>query len=109
MLNPLQTWMKACDLFIGAGGYNTLAEVITTGVNALIVPRQLNEQEQTMHATRLADMRVIRLTSLDTILPENISPLVERSLVEPYPDKTYGELATDGAMENARLLAALLP
>lgn len=108
MLNPLQTWMKACDLFIGAGGYNTLAEVITTDVNALIVPRQLNEQEQTMHATRLANMRVIRLASLDTILHEDISPLVERCLVEPYPDKTYGELATDGAMENARLLAALL-
>lgn len=108
MLNPLQTWMKACDLFIGAGGYNTLAEVITTGVNALIVPRQLNEQEQTMHATRLADMRVIRLASLDTILHEDISPLIGRCLMEPYPDKTYGELATDGAMENARLVEALI-
>jgi len=107
MLNPLQTWMKACDLFIGAGGYNTLAEVITTGVNALIIPRQLNEQEQTMHATRLADMRVIRLASLDTILHEDISPLVERCLEEPYPSKTYGALATDGAMENARLVTAL--
>jgi len=107
MLNPLQTWMKACDLFIGAGGYNSLAEVITTGVNALIVPRQLNEQEQTMHATRLADLRVIRLASLDTILHEDISPLVERCLEEPYPNKTYGVLATDGAMENARLVAAL--
>lgn len=107
MLNPLQTWMKACDLFIGAGGYNTLAEVITTGVNALIIPRQLNEQEQTMHATRLADMRVIRLASLDTILHEDISPLVERCLEEPYPNKTYGALATDGAMENARLVTAL--
>lgn len=108
MLNPLQTWMKACDLFIGAGGYNTLAEVITTGVNALVVPRQLNEQEQAMHATRLADMGVIRLAGLDTILYEDISPLLERCLMEPYPDTTCGEVATNGAAENARLVATLI-
>jgi len=109
MLNPFQAWMKASDLFIGAGGYNTLAEVLTTGTNALIVPRQLNEQEQMLHATRLADMRVIRLASLDLILREDVSPLLERGLSEPYPDKTYGDIAINGAMENARLVEALKP
>lgn len=107
-LHPFPTWMKASDLFIGAGGYNTLAEVITTGANALIIPRQLNEQEQLMHATRLADMRVLRLASLDTLLHADVAPLFEKCLKEPYPDQTHAKIATDGAQQNARLIEALI-
>lgn len=108
LLNPFPTWLKACDLFIGAGGYNTLAEVITTSVNALIVPRQLNEQEQLMHATRLADLKFLRLIGLETMLKEDISPLLQTALVEPYPDVIGGKLMVDGMRENARLIEAIL-
>jgi predicted glycosyltransferase len=107
-LNPFPTWMKASDLFIGAGGYNTLAEVITTGANALIIPRQLNEQEQLMHATRLADMQVLRLARLDTLVHADVAPLFEMCLKEPYPDETHGKIATDGAQQNARMIEALI-
>ena len=100
--------MKASDLFIGAGGYNTLAEVITTGANALIIPRQLNEQEQLIHAARLADMHVLRLASLDTLVHADVAPLFEKCLKEPYPDETHGKIATDGAQQNARLIEALI-
>ncbi|MHB8596409.1 MAG: glycosyltransferase family protein [Ktedonobacteraceae bacterium] len=108
LLNPLQTWMKASDLFIGAGGYNTLAEIITTGANALIVPRQLSEQEQLMHAQRLTEMKVLRIISLDTILYEDVTTVFEQCLKEPYPDTTGETLATDGAYQHARLVETLL-
>lgn len=107
-MNPFQAWMKASDLFIGAGGYNTLAEVITSGANSLIVPRQLNEQEQLMHATKLAELKVLRLASLETMLHEDASTLFRTCLAEPYPDETYGKIATDGAQQNARLIEALV-
>ena len=108
MLNPLQTWMKASNLFIGAGGYNTLAEVVTTGTNALIIPRQLNEQEQAMHTARLAELRIVRLTTMEAFLSQNASVLLETCLAEPYPSLSFGPVATDGATQNARLLESLL-
>lgn len=108
LLNPLQTWMKACDLFIGAGGYNTLAEVITSGANALIIPRQLNEQEQAMHADLLAQRRVIRLATLQSVLQADISALLEQCLAEPYPDTSFGNIMMDGARENARLVEVFI-
>lgn len=108
MLNPLQTWMKASDLFIGAGGYNTLAEIITTGTNALIIPRQLNEQEQAMHAARLADLHLVRLTTMEAFQQQHAAKLVETCLLEPYPAQPLGQVATNGALQNARLLEALM-
>ncbi len=108
LLNPLPTWLKACDLFIGAGGYNTLAEVITTGANALIIPRQLNEQEQMMHTMRLAEMNFLRIAHLEAVLKQDMSPLLETCLAEPYPDETQGKIMVDGARENARLIEKLI-
>lgn len=108
MLNPLQTWMKASNLFVGAGGYNTLAEVITTGTNALIIPRQLNEQEQAMHAARLAKLQIVRLTSMEEFQKQNAAYLLETCLDEPYPAPSFRPIATDGALQNARLVESLL-
>lgn len=108
LLNPLPTWLKACDLFIGAGGYNTLAEVITTGANALIIPRQLNEQEQMMHTSRLAEMNFLRIAHLEAALKQDMSPLLETCLAGPYPDETQGKIMVDGARENARLIEKLM-
>src|SRR5260370_1346803 len=49
LLDPLPAWIKASDFFIGSGGYNSLAEVIATGANALMIPRQLHEREQELY------------------------------------------------------------
>jgi predicted glycosyltransferase len=53
--NPAD-YMVAADAFIGRGGYNTLAEVLLTGVPALIVPSRAMGDEQELHARRLADL-----------------------------------------------------
>ncbi len=74
LLDPLPAWIKASDFFIGSGGYNSLAEVIATGANALIIPRQLNEREQELHATRLANLHLLRVASLETRLPVTLQP-----------------------------------
>ncbi|HYX50177.1 MAG TPA: glycosyltransferase, partial [Ktedonobacteraceae bacterium] len=108
LLNPLTTWIKASDLFIGSGGYNSLAEIITTGANALIIPRQLNEREQEIHATKLASMQMFRIARLDTILNNNISSLLEMCFQEPYPQNHKIKIATNGAQRNAQLIAELI-
>gem|GEM_PF-1184938 len=108
LLNPLTTWIKASDLFIGSGGYNSLAEIIATGANALIIPRQLNEREQEIHATKLANLNILRIANLNTILSQDVSSLFEMCLKEPYPQEHTLTIATNGAQHSARLLETLI-
>jgi predicted glycosyltransferase len=108
LLNPLTTWIKASDLFIGSGGYNSLAEIIAVGANSLIIPRQLNEREQEIHATKLANLNILRIANLDTILNHDLSSLLEKCLKEPYPQNQTITIATYGAQHSARLIEALI-
>ena len=108
LLDPLPLWMKASDLFIGSGGYNSLSEVLATGANSLIIPRQLNEREQLLHATSLANLQALRLLDLETALQGNIAPLLDMCLREPYPIAGHLPIKTDGAITNARLIEKLL-
>ncbi len=108
LLDPLPAWIKASDFFIGSGGYNSLAEVVATGANALIIPRQLNEREQELHATRLANLNVLRVANLETILSEDITRLLEICLAEPFPYNGNIKIATDGAQRSAKLIKAMI-
>ncbi len=108
LLNSLPTWIKASDFFIGSGGYNSLAEVIATGANALIIPRQLNEREQELHTTRLANLNILRIANLETILSQDLNSLLEICLSEPYPNGRNVKIATDGAQQSARLIESII-
>ncbi len=108
LLNPLPAWIKASDFFIGSGGYNSLAEIIATGANALIIPRQLNEREQEIHATTLANLNILRIANLDSILSEDLSSLLETCLKEPYPHDHTITIATNGAQQSAQLIEELI-
>jgi predicted glycosyltransferase len=108
LLNPLPTWIKASDFFIGSGGYNTLTEIIATDANSLIIPRQLNEREQEIHATKLANMHILRIANLDTIHSKDVSLLFETCLKEPYPQNHTMKIATNGAQHSALLIEALI-
>ncbi len=108
LLNPLPAWIKASDFFIGSGGYNSLAEVIATGANALIIPRQLNEREQELHATILARLNILRIAKLETILSNDVHSVLEMCLTEPYPQDQNRTIATNGAEQSARLIASII-
>jgi predicted glycosyltransferase len=108
LLDPLPLWMKASDLFIGSGGYNSLSEVLATGANALIIPRQLNEREQLLHAERLARLQALRLLDLEAALNGDFTLILEMCLHEPYPIVGQLPINTDGAVTNARLIEELL-
>lgn len=107
LLDPLPAWMAASDLFIGSGGYNSLAEILSTNANALVIPRQLKEREQVMHAERLARLCKIRVANLDDILHNDAANLLETCLREPYPGGAV-KIATDGAQRNAALIKKLI-
>lgn len=108
LLDPLPMWMQASDLFIGSGGYNSLAETLATGANALIIPRQLNEREQLLHATSLAKLQALRLLDLETALKGDFTSILEMCLREPFPSAGQLPIKTGGAATNARLIEELL-
>jgi predicted glycosyltransferase len=46
--------MRAADLVVAMAGYNTTAEILSTGTRALLVPRRGPSAEQRMRASRFA-------------------------------------------------------
>ena len=106
-LDQLHLWMKACDLFIGSGGYNTLAEVIVTNSNALIIPRQLSEREQRIHSNVLSDLGVVRTLQIEEISANpHLCKTIEMCLAEPiFTDRP---ILTNGAQRNAELIKSLI-
>jgi predicted glycosyltransferase len=108
LLDPLPVWMAASDLFIGSGGYNSLAEIVSMSANALIIPRQLREREQALHAARLAALGMVRVVDLETVMQVDISPVLEMCLREPFPISGKGWIRTDGAVKNTEMVAELI-
>jgi predicted glycosyltransferase len=66
----LSDWINASDLFVGAAGANMIGEVLAAGANSILVPRQVRESEQRIHAGLLAERGLTRLA-----LPAEIASL----------------------------------
>src|SRR5919199_1451513 len=85
--------MAAADLVVCMAGYNTLAEVLTLGRKALVVPRAGPSAEQQMRCHLLAQRNLI-----DVLYPGQLTPqtLAERLLLDlerndyPSHDKAVG-------------------
>jgi predicted glycosyltransferase len=101
----LGTWMAAADVFVGAAGHNMIGEVLASRANAILIPRQLQELEQLMHATLLAERGLVRMATMGR-LDDELLPLLSDALAEPL-DPSHG-VKLDGGLETGRLLAQLL-
>ncbi|MER6362684.1 glycosyltransferase [Kitasatospora sp. NPDC001527] len=102
----MTTWMAAADLFVGAAGANMLSEVLAVGCNAVVIPRQLREPEQRIHAGLLADRGLVRACGLAEVLAGDAGPVLAEALREPLAPKAghllggarrYPELLFGGA------------
>jgi predicted glycosyltransferase len=92
-----QIWMKASDLFIGAGGYNTLAEIISNNINAIIIPRSISKGEQLIHADLLERIGVIRIAKITNITPKDFSTEILNAIYAPIKPKNSA-IITNGAI-----------
>jgi predicted glycosyltransferase len=75
-------FMQACDLFIGAAGYNTLAEMLLTQCKALIIPRIESQAEQVLHAAQLQSSGYCETMAQDTLSPASIAQKIGYMLSE---------------------------
>lgn len=72
----MEDLMKAADLVISMGGYNTICEILTHGTLALIIPRETPRKEQLIRAKCLNSLNL-----LDFIPWDEVNPLILRDKI----------------------------
>jgi len=65
---------------VAMGGYNTVCEILASGVPALIVPRTVPRREQQIRAERLEALGVVETCPVAGLTPQRISRWVDTAL-----------------------------
>jgi len=66
----MEELIKAADLVISMGGYNTICEILTQGTPALIIPRETPRREQLIRATCLKERNLLDFIPWSTVSPQ---------------------------------------
>jgi predicted glycosyltransferase len=62
--------MKAADLVISMGGYNTICELLTYGTPSLIIPRETPRREQLIRAGCLKERKLLDFIRWNEVTPQ---------------------------------------
>ena len=101
--NDFQALLKAAALSISQAGYNTVLDVVSTRVRAVLVPfAAQGETEQTVRAERMAAAGLAQIVREDGMTPERLAAAVDTAWAAPRPDVNIG---VAGAGESARIIA----
>lgn len=106
-LTNFSTWIRASDLFITAGGYNSLADILANEANALVVARHMSDAEQQIHARLLAQRGLIRFVERRQVTSGTLCSLLKECLATPLHPNAHG-IRIDGAERSALHLCRLL-
>lgn len=66
----MEELMKAADLVISMGGYNTICELLTHGTPALIIPRETPRREQLIRACCLKERNLLDFICWNDVTPQ---------------------------------------
>ena len=101
----LLNYMQQADLSIGMGGYNTTMNILSTGIPAMMMAFQGNNDKE--QETRL--QKLDSLGRVKTIQPENLEPEKFAEQIINYLEQTHSELALnlDGVANTAKYLNQL--
>ncbi len=79
----MENLIKAADLVISMGGYNTICEILTQHTPALIIPRENPRQEQLIRAQQLHERGLVDFIPWSQVTPlllrEKIVSIIENS------------------------------
>lgn len=102
----LRARLRAADLSISMGGYNTIMDVLRTGVRALVYPETPNgDREQNIRARKLAQLGVLEVLDRGTLESGGLASAILRAL-QSTPRKLDLNLA--GAANTTRILHQFL-
>ena len=94
--------LRRARVSVSQAGYNTTLDVLAAGVPSVLVPfAQLEESEQTVRATALAEHGRVVYAQDTTLTPQSLARAVDDALGMPMKDHPTG---MDGADVSARTL-----
>lgn len=96
--------LAAADLSVSQAGYNTVMNLLATGVRALVVPFDQN-REQRLRAERLQALGLLGVLDASDLTPARLAARLLAALDAPAPPKAAINL--DGARTAATLLSNL--
>lgn len=104
-LDDMVLHMRHAEAVISMGGYNSVCELMSTRVPALIVPRNHSRAEQQIRAASLADAGYLDRHDINTLTPAILEAWLARSLGTEV-DRGMAQL--NGLARVPQLAAALL-
>jgi predicted glycosyltransferase len=81
----LVSYLAAADLVVSMAGYNTVCELLSLGVRALLVPRVRPRLEQRLRAERLAERGLARVLLPTDLTPKRLAAAIQATLASPPP------------------------
>jgi predicted glycosyltransferase len=94
--------LKRADVSVSMAGYNTMMDVLSSGVRALVYPVTSNgDQEQCLRAESLARAGVVDVIDSEELAPEQLARKLERALSKTPASVS---LNRDGALNTVLIL-----
>jgi len=81
----LVSYLAAADLVVSMAGYNSVCEILSLGVRALLVPRVRPRLEQQIRAERMAERGLARVLLPEDLSPERLAGEIKAALAWPPP------------------------
>lgn len=98
--------LSRAALSVSQAGYNTVMDILVTGVRAVLVPfASEKETEQALRAGLLAERGRVQVVDEATLTPEALAAAIDAVLSHPAP--ALEGLALDGAAETAGMMRGL--
>lgn len=108
--NNFLSYLKAADVVVSMGGYNTITETLALGKRVVVVPRIQPSQEQLIRATRFAHRNWIAMVHPEQMTGRSLILAVLAQLDNPLPKlpELPEKLNFDGLANVAQHLTALI-
>ena len=98
--------LRQVDAVVSMAGYNSCAEILQSGVPAVLLPRSFPRKEQLIRATRMAELGWVAVLPEAKPDPQELFNAVEAALASPRRDQPAADL--DGLRKLSHVIVDLL-
>jgi len=99
--------LRGAMLSVSQAGYNTLLDIVASGVRAVVVPYEGSGDEQPLRARLLAERRLVAVVPETELAPPRLAAAMDRALTQPgFPARIPLDL--DGASRSVAILGRLV-
>ncbi len=99
--------LRGAALSVSQAGYNTVLDLVSTGVRAVVVPFDGSGDEQPLRARLLAERGLLSVVHGDELTPARLAAAMDSALKTPR-EAAERRIDLDGAARSVQLLAAMV-